>query len=78
MEEEKSGNASFLSGKNLPTKIWVRKQSSAGTIDSTSLSVTEREFLFRFFSPDQSFSQPDQSGIDCAVESIVYWNRGMI
>ena len=39
---------------------------SHGTIDSTNLIVTEHEFLFRFFNPDQSFSISDQSGINCA------------
>ena len=35
-----------------------------GTIDSTTLIVTEHEFLSVFFSPDQSFSQ---SGTNFAV-----------
>ena len=41
-----------------------------GTVDSTSLIVTEHEFLFQFFNLDQSFSQSDQSGIAWAM----YWN----
>ena len=40
-----------------------------GTIDSTILIVTEHKFIFRFFNPDQSFSQSDQSGIDCMCMS---------
>ena len=34
-------------------------QPVAGKINSTTLIVTEHEFLFRFFSPDQSFSQSE-------------------
>ena len=41
-----------------------------GTIDSTTLIVTEHKFLFRFFSLDPSFSPSDQSGIDCAIDQI--------
>ena len=41
-----------------------------GTFDSTSLIVTEHEFLFQFFNLDQSFSKSDQSGIDW----VMYWN----
>ena len=45
---------------------------SHGTIDSTNLIVTGLEFLFRFFNPDQSFSQSDQNGTDCACTGIAY------
>ena len=55
-------------------ELWTNSADpSNGIIDSTAQSippVTEHEFQFRFFNPDQSFSQSDQSGIDCAT----YWD----
>ena len=39
-----------------------------GTIDSATLIAPQHKFLFRFYNADQSFSESDQSGIDCAMQ----------